>query len=226
MTFIVITQSEAKGLLVQTVPTGGHTVLAQTALNMTPGTKTIADLQLANNTGDANQNVVFLGYDTHPKHGTFPKDAKLLSYGKLTNIQVSGPSNDRFVVYLGGVVAHLTQVPDALSFPGDGRHHKTALPVHPTDYGNNPIVADTKDPYANPIRVAVVENGGTGHTRLSLNGSGGERAIVLMHSTDTIEVEYDGWRRRSYSAKLMLMAPPVQRTAGARATIPIDVTKP
>lgn len=222
--------ASSKGLLVQAYAHGKNNVLAEAAVDISTGSKACggstsdtrtcsATLLLAPSTGD---DFVLSDYNAKPKNGKFNKHARLLAYGMLANEPVStkAKKND-FKVFLGGVIARMKDVPATIPFAGNGQDQRLALMVDPVDFGNNPIIAGKKDPYANPIRVSVKETGAKGHTQLSLNGARGAKSVELNYSTDTVEVEYDGGGKIGYGATVKLDAPKVKRTAGATAEVTI-----
>jgi streptogramin lyase len=222
--------ASSKGLLVQAFAHGKTKVLAQTAVDISPGStacgkkKTTprtcsATLMVAPSKGD---DFAVLDYSAKPKSGKIPKSAKLLGYGKLTNKKVSATKTNSFSVYLGGVIAGLSGNAGFVSVPGDGKSHTVALVIDPTDFGNNPITAGKKDPFANPISVAITEAGGSGHALLSLNGGSGAPNVTLTQSTDTVEVQYDGGGSAGYGITVTLSAKNVAKAGGATEAVTIS----
>src|SRR6185312_15838610 len=105
--------ASSKGLLVQAYAHGKRKVLAQTALDISPGSKACGGSKSLTRTctaslllapGKADDFLLF-DYNAKPKHGTFGKRAHLLAYGKLTNKTISAQAKkNQFKVFLGGVV--------------------------------------------------------------------------------------------------------------------------
>ena len=220
----------SQGLSIDAYLHGKTTIIGKAAVDISPGSaacggkKTTprtcsAALMLAPSKGD---DFLIYDYNVKPKSGKFAKTAKLLAYGKLTNKKIAASAKKNvFNVFLGGVIAKLGATPAAISFAGDAQKHSAALMIDPTDYGNKPIAAGTKDPYANPITVSFTETGGAGHTSLSLDGAAGATSVTLRHSTDTVEVEYDGGGAIGYGATVRLTAAKVGKAGGATAAVVI-----
>lgn len=220
----------SQGLLIDAYLHGSTKLVSKAAVDIAPGSaacggkKTTprtcsAALTLAPSKGD---DFAIYDYNVKPKSGKFAKSAKVLAYGKLTNKKIStSAKKNKFNVFLGGVIAKLGATPAVVSFPGDAQHHSAALMIDPADYGNKPIAAGTKDPYANPITVSLSESGGTGHTLLSLDGAAGTKSVTLHYSTDTVEAEYDGGGSIGYGAIVTLKAAKLQKASGATAAVAI-----
>lgn len=222
--------ASSAGLLVAAYMHGKTKVLAQTAVDISPGSKACgrkkttprtcsATLMLAPSKGD---DFVVTDYTAKPVAGKIPKSAKLLGYGKLTNKKISTiAAKNAFSVYLGGVVAGLSGNAGFVSLPGDGSAHSLAIVIHPADFGNRPITAGKNDPFANPIVVTVAETGGTGHMLLSLNGGTGKASVTAKYSTDAIELQYDGKGAIGYGATVSLAAAKVSGSGGASETVQV-----
>lgn len=220
----------SKGLLVRAYPHAKQKLIAETAVDVSPGSKACggkkttprtcsATLMLA--PGNADDFLIY-DYNAKPRSGKFAKSAGLLAYGKLANKKIStSAKKNTFDVFLGGVIAKLGVTPASIAFPGDGQDHSAALMIDPTDYGNKPITAGAKDPYANPITVSLIETGGTGHALLSLDGAPGSTSVTLRYSTDAVEVDYDGGGDIGYGAIVRLAATKVSKTGGATAAVAI-----
>jgi virginiamycin B lyase len=213
----------SRGLLVQAFAHGSAKVIAKTAVDISPGSaacggkKTTprtcsATLMLAPSAGD---DFSLFDYAVTPQSGGFPKRAGLVAFGKVFNKKIStSAKKNKFDVYLGGVIKSLKSKHPLIPFPGDGESHTAALMIEAADWGNNPITAGKKDPYANPITVSVTETGGRGHTKVSLNGAAGATSVVMKYSTDTVEIHYDGRGTIGYGARLKLKTPIVNRNSG------------
>jgi streptogramin lyase len=220
--------ASSKGLLVQAFLHGKTKVLAQTAIDISPGStacggkKTTprtcsATLSVAPSKGD---DFAIFDYNAKPSSGKIAKSAKLLAYGKLTNKPVStSAKKNSFSVFLGGVIAGLGGNPAFVSLPGDGSAHSVAILINPVDFGNNPITAGGKDSFANPITVSIVEVGGSGHMLLSLDGAAGASSVLVKHSTDTLELSYDGGGSIGYGATATLTSAKVKGQGGATESL-------
>lgn len=223
----------SNGVLVQVYPKGKDTkshLIGQFAIDISSGSKAcggskgfprtcVAAFSVPPSAGD---DFLISDYNVKPKNGGFAKSAKLLAYGKLANKKISGKKINAYTAYLGGVVAGLSGNAGFVPLPGDGQPHTVALVIDPTDFGNNPISAGKKDPFANPIVVSVTEAGGSGHALLSLNGGAGSTKVKLTQSTDTVAVEYDGGGSAGYGATVTLAAAKVNKAGGARESIAIS----
>ncbi|HZY99868.1 MAG TPA: hypothetical protein VFE36_09875 [Candidatus Baltobacteraceae bacterium] len=220
----------SRGLLVKAYVHGNLKVIAQRAIDISPGSVACGKKKTTPRTCSATLMLVpskaddfaIFDYNAKPASGKIPQGSRLVGYGRILNkkIAVSAKKN-RFNVFLGGVISRIDSNPAPISFPGDGLDHSVALVVDPVDYGNNPIAAGKNDPYANPIHVNVNETGGTGHTLLSLNGAPGASSVVLKHSTDTVEVEYDGGGAVGYGVRVRLNAGKIKNTGGVTAVVGI-----
>ncbi|HET9030826.1 MAG TPA: hypothetical protein VFN49_11695 [Candidatus Aquilonibacter sp.] len=144
-------------------------------------------------------------YDAAPVSGSIPATAHLLSTGSVTQTITSsftGPLS----VFVGGQIANIGLSSTYASAAADGTAQSLGITVAPTDFGNNPIVAGTSDPYANPIAVSLSETGGSGHMHLVLNGSPSGTSATLTTSSDSISIAYDGGGSAGYSAAVTLSA--------------------
>jgi virginiamycin B lyase len=157
-------------------------------------------------------------YDAAPLGGRFPS-AHLLGYGTLLNQQIKSGQDNTFIVYLGGVITGLTGNASFASLPGDGNGHTLGIAIDPVDFGNNPVTGYTNDPFANPIVASVTEAGGSGHAKLSLNGGVGVSQVTVSHSSDSVQLQYDGGGSIGYALTVTLNAPQVQGAGGATELI-------
>lgn len=220
----------SRGLLISASIHGKRKIIAQAAVDISPGSAACggkkstprtctATLMLAPSKGI---DFTLIDYSSKPKSNKIPKGAHVLAIGKLVNKKISASAKkNRFTVFLGGVVQRIATTSAPISFAGDGRDHSAAILIDPVDFGNNPITAGRKDPYANPISASVTETGGTGHTLLSLNGGAGATSVTLKYSTDTVEVKYDGGGSVGYGATVSLRSAKVKNSGGARALVGI-----
>jgi virginiamycin B lyase len=165
-------------------------------------------------------------YDAVPVSGSFA-NAHLLGTGSLSNQPILLGKANSIAVFVGGAIATLTGNPALASLPGDGSQHTLGLVIDPEDFGNNPITAGANDPFVNPIVVSAVENGGTGHVKFSLNGGTAATTVTVAHSTDAVQVVYDGRGTVGYSAAISLNAPAVGGSSSAAESMmlsPLFVT--
>jgi streptogramin lyase len=217
------------GLLIQVYPHDKNKRIAQAVVDISPGSKACgkstkfprmcsATLMLSPSKGD---DFLIYDYNVKPAGGKIPPSAHVLGYGGLINKKISAKSNT-FVAYLGGVVTGLSGNPNRIVLPGDAAAHSVALVIDPTDFGNNPVTAGKRDPFANPINVSVAETPVSGHASVSLNGGAGAGRVTLFHSTDTVSLEYDGGGAIGYGITVTIQAPTVNGLGGASETILID----
>ncbi|HKE36395.1 MAG TPA: hypothetical protein VKB39_03135 [Candidatus Baltobacteraceae bacterium] len=221
----------SRGLLVNAYTHGKRKIIAHAVVDISPGSAACGGRKTTPRTCTASiavppsngDDFALLDYSTKPVSGKIPRGAHVVAYGRLMNKKVAtSAKKNRFSVYLGGLIENLKAGPvTPISFPGDGGGHSAAVMVDPVDYGNNPISAGAKDPYANPITVKIVETGGTGHTRLSLNGGATATSVVLKYGSDTVEVEYDGGGAVGYGARVQLHSGKINNTGGASAVVAI-----
>jgi virginiamycin B lyase len=148
---------------------------------------------------------VFTTYDAPPSGRTFPKTAHVLGMGALTQRIVASRAN-ALAIYIGGVIASIGGAPAFASLAGDGKHQSYGFILQPEDFNNNPITAGKRDPYANPIVLALAETGGSGHAALSLNGGSGKTSIVSNHSDDRLVLDYDGGGAPGYGIVVTISA--------------------
>ena len=131
-------------------------------------------------------------YDAAPVGSTIPSSAHVLGVGTVTQV-ISPTFTGSISVFVGGVISSIGLANTFASVPADGSAHPVALVIAPTDFGNNPIVAGSPDPYSNPITVQLTEQCGCGHLNLVLNGTQTtNETATLTKSTDTVNVTFDG----------------------------------
>jgi streptogramin lyase len=160
-------------------------------------------------------------YDTRPSGNVIPPGAHLLAAGAAT-IAVTAGINNALTVFLGGVVSGFAATASFVSLPNAGTPATVALVVKPTDFGNNAIVAGSNDPLANPIRVSLAETGGIGHANLALNGGTPSSTVTIAHTTDTLQLVYDGAASPGYGIVVTMTAPSVAGFGGASATVDVS----
>lgn len=130
-------------------------------------------------------------YDAAPVNGAIPGGAHELGIGSA--VETINASSSALDITISGLIANLGSLPAFSSLPADGAKHQVPIVLAPTDFGNQPIVAGTNDPYANPITVTLAENGGSGHATLLFDGATtGSSSVTLSHSNDTVTLQYDG----------------------------------
>jgi streptogramin lyase len=173
-------------------------------------------------TGATLDDFVFTSYDAAPVGATFPAGAQVLGIGTVLNQAIVVNTNNVLTIYLDGVIAGLSGQPGFASLPADGSAHVLSFVIDPSDYGDNPIVAGSNDPYANPIVVSLVEAGGTGHSSLSLDGGPPAASVTLSHSTDTATLHYDGGGAPGYGAGVTIAAPSVGGIGGASEAVQVS----
>ena len=144
-------------------------------------------------------------YDTAPVNGAIPSGAHELGIGSATaTVSIGTPSVS---ISISGLIANLGSLPAFSSLPADGATHQVPIILAPTDFGDQPIVAGTSDPYANPITVTLSESGGSGHASLIFDGgTTGVSSATLAHSTDTVTLQYDGGGSPGYSITITASA--------------------
>jgi virginiamycin B lyase len=135
---------------------------------------------------------------------TFPPSAVILGAGSVAGQSIAAGASNTITLYLQGVIDGFSGLVPFTSLPADGSAHTLALVIDPVDFGNNPIVAGTKDPYANPITATVAESGSTGHALLSLNGGTPAKSVTMKFSTDAVALRYDGKGSPGYGAVVSL----------------------
>jgi streptogramin lyase len=165
--------------------------------------------------------LVVSSYDAAPVGESFAS-AHLLGYGTLVDQTIVPGKANVFAVFLGGVVDGLSGNPAFVSLPGDGSSHALGISIDPTDFNDNPIVAGPADPFANPIDVTVNETGVSGHALLSLNGGAGATHVTVSHSSDTVQLQYDGNGSIGYGMTVTLDAGHVDRAGGATEAIAVS----
>lgn len=171
---------------------------------------------------DRSYDAVVDTYNAPPSPSGSFAGASLLAAGSLDDVVVKvGKAND-WSVFLSGVIYGLTGEPAGVSLAGDGTTHKIALIVDPEDFGNKPLSAGSKDPFANPIVVSVKEFNGTGHISLSLDGGSASAKVTVSKSTDRVALTYDGLGGQFYGATVTLNAPAVQFDGGATETMNVS----
>ena len=143
-------------------------------------------------------------YNQAPVNGVIPAGAQELGIGSASATISSTTSS--IAISIGGLIANLGALPAFASLPADGSTHQVPIILAPTDFGDQPIVAGTSDPYANPIAVSISESGGSGHTVLLKNGVASGTNVTLNYSTDTVTLQYDGGGAPGYSAILSASA--------------------
>ncbi len=150
-------------------------------------------------------------YNASPVNGAFPSGAQELGVGSASaDITASTSSVD---ISISGLIANLGSLPAFSSLPADGATHQVPIILAPTDFGNQPIVAGTSDPYANPITVTLTESGGSGHAHLVFDGAPAPgTSVTLKYSTDTVTLQYDGGGAPGYSMSIAASASGVATT--------------
>lgn len=220
----------SRGLSVQAFAHGSSKVIGHTAVDISPGSAACGGkkstprtcsvtLMLAPSAGD---DFALFDYNEAPVSGKIPKNGRLLALGKVFNKKISASAKkNKFSVYLDGVIRRVTSKESLIPFLGDGVKQTAALMISAFDYGNNPITAGKKDPYAKPITLSVTEQGGTGHTGLSLNGAPPATSVALKYSTDTVEVVYDGGGTIGYGARVYFNVAGVKNSQGVIGIQPL-----
>lgn len=211
----------SSGLEVDVYAHGKTTRVAHAAVDITPGSRACNGSKLFPRTCSATLllspgaivDFALSDFDAKPIAGEIPKTAHLLGYGRLINEKIPAETKT-YVAYLGGVVARISGTAGFVSLPADAKPHSVALVIHPEDFGNNPITGGRRDPFANPITVALTEIGGTGHGTLSLNGGAAAKTVTVEHSTDTVAVKYDGGGSAGYGMTVRLSAAKFGNVAG------------
>jgi virginiamycin B lyase len=215
------------GALIQVLKHGTAKVLAQavadvasgsTACGGKKGSPRTCSIELTLKQPATPVDIVIADYNRKPTHGKIPKSAKLLGYGRLLDKKLAPKTHYAFTAYLGGIIAGLSGNPGFVSLPGDGSDHSVAVVIDPTDFGNKPIVAGKKDPFANPIVARIAETGGSGHASLSLNGGAGTSSVTIAQSSDTVELNFDGGGTVGYGITVTLSAAAVKKSGGATET--------
>ena len=182
----------------------------------------IANVRLAPTSAGHGYDVVVNTYDTPPSATGSFAGAHLIGVGALSNASVAlGKVND-FAVYVSGVIASISGMPASVSLPGDGSEHQLALVIDPEDFGNHAISGGSKDPYANPIVVSLKETGGNGNMTLSLNGGAPAAQVTVSHSTDSVQLTYNGVGAAFYGATVTLTAAAVSGFGGAMESVNVS----
>ncbi len=195
----------ARGPAVTDVPPGSRA-------GTSPGSPLTGTLNVGAPAG--NDDFVFTLYDTAPSGGTIPASAHILGVAGVTHAIVANATNT-VNAGIGGVIDGLSGQPAFMSVPANGSPQAIGLTIHPTDFGNNPIVAGSPDPYANPIVATLTEIGGSGHAALQLNGGTPSSSVTSTKSTDTIAISYDGKGAPGYGIAVALAAAAVAGQGGA-----------
>jgi virginiamycin B lyase len=181
-----------------------------------------ASVKLAPTSAGQGYDVVVDTYDASPTASGSLAGAHLLGAGALSNAAVAlGKAND-LVVYVSGVIASLTGLPAGVSLPGDGNPHTLGIVIDPEDFGNHAITAGANDPFANPISVTLKETGGSGNMQLSLNGGTPGSQVTVSHSSDSVQVIYNGVGQTFYGATVTLTAPAVSGFGGATESMNVS----
>ncbi|MBV8722534.1 MAG: hypothetical protein JO277_10305, partial [Candidatus Eremiobacteraeota bacterium] len=165
-------------------------------------------------TGTTTDDLVAMTYDAAPSGGGFT-GAHLLGIGQLLNQAIVAGTKNQKTIFLGGVVASLGGNPATIVLTANGSAQQVAIVIDPQDYGGNPITAGSSDPLANPIAVSVSENGGSGHTLMSLNGGTPASSVQVSKTTDSVELDFDGKSPAGYTAGIQLSASQVAGGGGA-----------
>ena len=152
-----------------------------------------------------NDDFAFTTYDAPPSGGAFPSTAHVLGLGALTQRIVAYKANG-LAIYIGGVIASIGGPPAFASLAADGKHQSYGFVLQPEDFNENPIRAGKRDPYPNPITLALAETGGSGHASLSLNGGSGASTIVSSFSDDRLVMKYDGKGAAGYGIVVTISA--------------------
>jgi streptogramin lyase len=150
-------------------------------------------------------------YDEAPVNGAIPAGAQELGIGSVT--ATISTSTSSVSISIDGLIANLGTLPAFSSLPADGTTHEVPIILAPTDFGDQPIVAGTSDPYANPITVELTESGGTGHAELLYDGTAAGSSVTLKYSTDTVTLKYDGGGAPGYSMTISASASGVAATS-------------
>jgi virginiamycin B lyase len=223
------------GVLVQIYPHGASrtpgNLIAQVAADVSSGARDCAGKAGAPRTctvpvvlpptGTGGDDVVVAGYDRAPNGASIPPSAHLLEFGTLLGQSIGIGRANSLEVFLGGIVASLGGNPPFASLPADASRHALAIAIDPEDFGNDPITAGTKDPLANPVAVSITESGGSGHMLLSVNGGTPSAHVIAKHTTDDVEVQYDGGGSPGYAASVTLSAQPFDGFGGATESLTV-----
>jgi streptogramin lyase len=219
------------GVLVQAYAHASKKLLAQKAVDVSPGSKACRGSSAPVRTCVAFVSVPVTSlrddfavgdYNVKPKSGRIPKAAALLAVGRIVDAKVRASKANAFTVYLGGVVAGFARSSGFVSLPGDGSPHAVALVFDPVDFGNNPISAGKKDPLANPVSVSLAETDGIGHALLSLDGGVGSTTVTVKYSSDTVVLDYDGGGSPGYGMTVTLRSAAVRGFGGASETVNVS----
>ena len=181
-----------------------------------------ATMKLAATSAGHGYDVFVDSYDFPPSPSGSFAGANLLGAGALYNASVAlGKAND-LAVYISGVISSLSGLPASVSLPGDGFQHTLGIVIDPEDFGNHPISAGAKDPFANPIAVTLKETGGTGNVALSLNGGTPASHVTVTRSSDSVQLIYNGGGAAFYGATVTLTAPAVSGFGGATESLNVS----
>jgi virginiamycin B lyase len=153
----------------------------------------------------ANVTIDVTTYDASPVNGTIPAGADTLAIGSVSQPIVSG-STPSILIYLGGVIGSIGLQTAFASLPADGTTQTVMFALTPEDFGNQPIKAGTNDPYNNPITVTLAETGGTGQSKLMLNGTASGQSATITQSNQTLALQYYGGGSVGYNATLTFAA--------------------
>jgi hypothetical protein len=143
----------------------------------------------------------FTTYDVTPPTSGFGTAAHQLGTSTISGVTIASGTNTLNVA-LGGTIASVKLNLTQRSVYGYSAL-TTSVGVTALDADNNIIVAGATtvsntgagsqtDTYSNPIAVAVTESGGSGHTKLSLNGGSAATSVTTTKSSDAIALSYDG----------------------------------
>jgi hypothetical protein len=143
----------------------------------------------------------FTTYDVTPPTSGFGTAAHQLGTSSISGLTIASGTNTVNVA-LGGTIASVKLNLTQRSVYGYSAL-TTSVGVTALDADNNIIVAGATtvsntgagsqtDTYSNPIAVAVTESGGSGHTKLSLNGGSAATSVTTTKSSDAIALSYDG----------------------------------
>jgi hypothetical protein len=188
------------------------------------------------NSAIGNDDYTFATYDVTPSNANFGTAAHQLGSATLSGITIAGNTTNTVNVALGGIIKTFSLPSGVRNFYSAYRPaaaSKTGLAINGLDADGNIILAggntvtngatQQTDTYANPITIAVTDNGGTGtpytgHVMLSLNGGSPATSIQLTKSSDTFSASYDGNAGVGYYVTLGISA------SGATSPSPITVS--
>jgi len=81
--------------------------------------------------------------------------AQVLGTGSATQTVSNGGVAPSITVFISGQIGSIGLTPAFASVPADGTTSTAVFAIDPRDFGNQPIKAGTKDPYANPIAATL-----------------------------------------------------------------------